>query len=164
MVVDLLQSLDIRSCPFLRPNICIIRSKPLLLLLLLSRLGVAAYARPYHDTLFFSLYSYTVGVQEVTPNIYSMLQSSSWWSLYKCSVTPNHAFKRAYFCVQVGLAFIMLQRVVRKSKIVVEIFKFSGFAFSVLLVTISLSFRFFVASVVSMETVPLLVTLGAFEN
>eukprot|EP01018_Ginkgo_biloba_P009672 Gb_38219 [translate_table: standard] len=40
--------------------------------------------------------------QEVTPNIYHIFQQSSWWSKYKCSVSPELAAKRAYFCVQLS--------------------------------------------------------------
>ncbi|BBN00638.1 tyrosyl-DNA phosphodiesterase 2 [Marchantia polymorpha subsp. ruderalis] len=38
--------------------------------------------------------------QEVTTNIYSIFQRSSWWKLYQCSVPPAQSSKRAYFCMQ----------------------------------------------------------------
>lgn len=37
--------------------------------------------------------------QEVTPAIFSMFQRSSWWGSYKCSLTPEMAVRRAYFCI-----------------------------------------------------------------
>ncbi|KAJ7564518.1 hypothetical protein O6H91_02G020600 [Diphasiastrum complanatum] len=40
--------------------------------------------------------------QEVTPNIYNVFQKSHWWSEYKCSVPPELAVKRAYFCLQLS--------------------------------------------------------------
>ncbi|KAK1364803.1 Tyrosyl-DNA phosphodiesterase 2 [Heracleum sosnowskyi] len=41
-------------------------------------------------------------LQEVTPNIYDIFQQSSWWKLYKCSVSSDIAFTRAYFCMQLS--------------------------------------------------------------
>lgn len=40
--------------------------------------------------------------QEVTPNIYEIFRHSSWWAKYKCSVSPEHAMRRAYFCMQLS--------------------------------------------------------------
>lgn len=40
--------------------------------------------------------------QEVTPNIYSILQKSMWWKKYRCSVTYEQAASEAYFCMQLA--------------------------------------------------------------
>ncbi|MQM22091.1 hypothetical protein Taro_055139, partial [Colocasia esculenta] len=40
--------------------------------------------------------------QEVTPNIYRIFQGSSWWKSYQCSVPPEMAAERAYFCMQMS--------------------------------------------------------------
>ncbi|KAJ0983029.1 hypothetical protein J5N97_011284 [Dioscorea zingiberensis] len=40
--------------------------------------------------------------QEVTPNIYEILQSSTWWNAYKCSVPAREANSKAYFCMQMS--------------------------------------------------------------
>ncbi|PON82597.1 Endonuclease/exonuclease/phosphatase [Trema orientale] len=40
--------------------------------------------------------------QEVTPNIYNIFQQSSWWSVYKCSVSKQMAFSMPYFCMQLS--------------------------------------------------------------
>lgn len=37
--------------------------------------------------------------QEVTPNIYGIFQSSNWWRIYRCSVPPEKAITRRYFCM-----------------------------------------------------------------
>lgn len=41
-------------------------------------------------------------LQEITPNIYEIFQHSSWWAKYKCSVSPEHAMRRAYLCMQLS--------------------------------------------------------------
>lgn len=41
-------------------------------------------------------------LQEVTPNIYNIFQCSAWWQDYRCSVSPDLASKRAYFCIQLS--------------------------------------------------------------
>lgn len=38
--------------------------------------------------------------QEVTPDSYEMFQKSSWWMLYKCSVSKEMAIQNPYFCMQ----------------------------------------------------------------
>lgn len=40
--------------------------------------------------------------QEVTPNIYKIFQQSAWWGGYQCSVNPQLASRRAYFCLQLS--------------------------------------------------------------
>lgn len=40
--------------------------------------------------------------QEVTPNIYSILQKSTWWKRYHCSVSYERAASEAYFCMQLA--------------------------------------------------------------
>lgn len=40
--------------------------------------------------------------QEVTPNLYELLQQSCWWKLYRCSVTYDMSFTRPYFCMQLS--------------------------------------------------------------
>ncbi|KAI9128414.1 hypothetical protein K1719_001407 [Acacia pycnantha] len=37
--------------------------------------------------------------QEVTPNIFDILKESSWWNVYRCSVSLNKAYSRQYFCM-----------------------------------------------------------------
>ncbi|KAJ3674804.1 hypothetical protein LUZ60_005420 [Juncus effusus] len=37
--------------------------------------------------------------QEVTPNIYTLFQNSSWWKDYQCSVSRQLALERPYFCM-----------------------------------------------------------------
>ncbi|XP_076915377.1 uncharacterized protein LOC143574707 [Bidens hawaiensis] len=41
-------------------------------------------------------------LQEVTPDIYAILQSSNWWKLYKCSLSFDKANVRPYFCMQLS--------------------------------------------------------------
>ncbi|KAJ6794387.1 uncharacterized protein M6B38_166155 [Iris pallida] len=41
-------------------------------------------------------------LQEVTPEIYDILQNSEWWKTYKCSVSRKIATQRAYFCMQMS--------------------------------------------------------------
>ncbi|KAL5775331.1 hypothetical protein ACOSP7_012888 [Xanthoceras sorbifolium] len=38
-------------------------------------------------------------LQEVTPNIYDILCHSSWWKVYRCSVSNEMADSRPYFCM-----------------------------------------------------------------
>uniref|UniRef100_A0A453NFL9 Endonuclease/exonuclease/phosphatase domain-containing protein n=1 Tax=Aegilops tauschii subsp. strangulata TaxID=200361 RepID=A0A453NFL9_AEGTS len=38
--------------------------------------------------------------QEVTPNIYMLLQKSGWWQEYKCSLSARMAMQRQYYCMQ----------------------------------------------------------------
>ncbi|KAJ7564513.1 hypothetical protein O6H91_02G020400 [Diphasiastrum complanatum] len=45
---------------------------------------------------------HVISFQEVTPDIYNIFCKSSWWSEYKCSVPPELAAKRAYFCLQLS--------------------------------------------------------------
>ncbi|KAK1422590.1 hypothetical protein QVD17_17875 [Tagetes erecta] len=40
--------------------------------------------------------------QEVTPDIYAILQRSSWWKSYKCSLSYDKARTRPYFCMQLS--------------------------------------------------------------
>ncbi|XP_057960605.1 uncharacterized protein LOC131152773 [Malania oleifera] len=40
--------------------------------------------------------------QEVTPNIYGIFQQSSWWKVYRCSVSKEMANTRPYFCMQLS--------------------------------------------------------------
>ncbi|KAI4298708.1 hypothetical protein L6164_032234 [Bauhinia variegata] len=37
--------------------------------------------------------------QEVTPNIYDIFKQSSWWDVYRCSVSYEMASSRPYFCM-----------------------------------------------------------------
>ncbi|XP_068463064.1 uncharacterized protein [Phaseolus vulgaris] len=37
--------------------------------------------------------------QEVTPNIYDIFKQSTWWSVYRCSVSSEMAYSRPYFCM-----------------------------------------------------------------
>ncbi|XP_054786996.1 uncharacterized protein LOC129293203 isoform X2 [Prosopis cineraria] len=37
--------------------------------------------------------------QEVTPHIFDILKESSWWNVYRCSVSLNKAYSRQYFCM-----------------------------------------------------------------
>ncbi|KAL8143836.1 hypothetical protein V2J09_016868 [Rumex salicifolius] len=37
--------------------------------------------------------------QEVTPNIFNIFQSSSWWKIYQSSVSREKAYSSAYFCM-----------------------------------------------------------------
>ncbi|KAK9064172.1 hypothetical protein SSX86_015552 [Deinandra increscens subsp. villosa] len=41
-------------------------------------------------------------LQEVTPDIYTILQRSNWWKLYNCSVSFEKAITRPYFCMQLS--------------------------------------------------------------
>ncbi|THG18466.1 hypothetical protein TEA_013758 [Camellia sinensis var. sinensis] len=41
-------------------------------------------------------------LQEVTSNIYDIFQQSSWWKLYRCSVSTGMAYRRQYFCMQLS--------------------------------------------------------------
>uniref|UniRef100_A0A3B6QCA7 RanBP2-type domain-containing protein n=1 Tax=Triticum aestivum TaxID=4565 RepID=A0A3B6QCA7_WHEAT len=40
--------------------------------------------------------------QEVTPNIYMLLQKSGWWQEYKCSLSARMAMQRQYYCMQMS--------------------------------------------------------------
>uniref|UniRef100_J3KVA5 RanBP2-type domain-containing protein n=1 Tax=Oryza brachyantha TaxID=4533 RepID=J3KVA5_ORYBR len=40
--------------------------------------------------------------QEVTPNIYLLLQKSDWWQEYQCSLSNNMATQRPYYCMQMS--------------------------------------------------------------
>lgn len=40
--------------------------------------------------------------QEVTPNIFDIFKESSWWNVYRCSVSLNKAYSRQYFCMVVS--------------------------------------------------------------
>ncbi|KAI4977862.1 hypothetical protein ZWY2020_014416 [Hordeum vulgare] len=40
--------------------------------------------------------------QEVTPNIYQLLQKSGWWQEYKCSLSARMAMQRQYYCMQMS--------------------------------------------------------------
>ncbi|KAL6992801.1 hypothetical protein U1Q18_010916 [Sarracenia purpurea var. burkii] len=40
--------------------------------------------------------------QEITPNIHKIFQQSSWWKVYRCSVSNEMAFTRPYFCMQLS--------------------------------------------------------------
>ncbi|XP_020227609.1 uncharacterized protein LOC109808858 [Cajanus cajan] len=37
--------------------------------------------------------------QEVTPNIYDIFKQSTWWGVYRCSVSSEMAYSRPYFCM-----------------------------------------------------------------
>ncbi|KAF7811181.1 tyrosyl-DNA phosphodiesterase 2 [Senna tora] len=37
--------------------------------------------------------------QEVTPNIFDIFKQSSWWNVYRCSVSNDKAHSRPYFCM-----------------------------------------------------------------
>lgn len=37
--------------------------------------------------------------QEVTPNIYDIFKQSTWWSVYRCSVSSEMSYSRPYFCM-----------------------------------------------------------------
>ncbi|CAO2823647.1 unnamed protein product [Amaranthus hypochondriacus] len=39
-------------------------------------------------------------LQEITPNIYNILQNSTWWKKYRCSVSYERATSEVYFCMQ----------------------------------------------------------------
>lgn len=41
-------------------------------------------------------------LQEVTPDIYAILQRSEWWKSYKCSLSFDTAITRPYFCIQLS--------------------------------------------------------------
>ncbi|KAI3680521.1 hypothetical protein L6452_35292 [Arctium lappa] len=41
-------------------------------------------------------------LQEVTPDIYAILQRSEWWKSYKCSLSFDKAITRPYFCMQLS--------------------------------------------------------------
>ncbi|KQK04076.1 tyrosyl-DNA phosphodiesterase 2 [Brachypodium distachyon] len=41
-------------------------------------------------------------LQEVTPDIYLLLQNSDWWREYKCSLSREMAMERAYYCLQMS--------------------------------------------------------------
>ncbi|CAL5409492.1 unnamed protein product [Camellia sinensis] len=41
-------------------------------------------------------------LEEVTSNIYDIFQQSSWWKLYRCSVSTGMAHRRQYFCMQLS--------------------------------------------------------------
>ncbi|KAL2931367.1 Tyrosyl-DNA phosphodiesterase 2, partial [Bienertia sinuspersici] len=41
-------------------------------------------------------------LQEVTPNIYEILQNSAWWKKYRCSVSYEQAASGIYFCMQLA--------------------------------------------------------------
>ncbi|KAF5763424.1 putative Zinc finger, RanBP2-type, endonuclease/exonuclease/phosphatase [Helianthus annuus] len=41
-------------------------------------------------------------LQEVTPDIYAILQRSNWWKSYKCSLSFDTANTRPYFCMQLS--------------------------------------------------------------
>ncbi|KAJ0450259.1 putative endonuclease/exonuclease/phosphatase [Helianthus annuus] len=47
-------------------------------------------------------------LQEVTPDIYAILQRSNWWKSYKCSLSFDTANTRPYFCMQVSFVHITL--------------------------------------------------------
>uniref|UniRef100_A0A0E0EJY8 RanBP2-type domain-containing protein n=1 Tax=Oryza meridionalis TaxID=40149 RepID=A0A0E0EJY8_9ORYZ len=40
--------------------------------------------------------------QEVTPNIYLLLQKSDWWQEYRCSLSNSMAMQRKYYCMQMS--------------------------------------------------------------
>ncbi|XP_050203664.1 uncharacterized protein LOC126653770 [Mercurialis annua] len=40
--------------------------------------------------------------QEVTPNIYDIFRQSSWWKVYRCSLSNDAANSRPYFCMQLS--------------------------------------------------------------
>lgn len=40
-------------------------------------------------------------LQEVTPNIYDVFRQSSWWKVYRCSVSNEIVNSRPYFCMLV---------------------------------------------------------------
>ncbi|KAL8198162.1 hypothetical protein R6Q57_029970 [Mikania cordata] len=41
-------------------------------------------------------------LQEVTPDIYAILQKANWWKSYKCSLSFDKAISRPYFCMQLS--------------------------------------------------------------
>nr|XP_043622110.1 tyrosyl-DNA phosphodiesterase 2 [Erigeron canadensis] len=41
-------------------------------------------------------------LQEVTPDIYAILQRSNWWKSYKCSLSSDKAVTRPYYCIQLS--------------------------------------------------------------
>ncbi|WOH09167.1 hypothetical protein DCAR_0728622 [Daucus carota subsp. sativus] len=84
-------------------------------------------------------------LQEVTPNIYDILQQSSWWKLYKCSVSNEMAFTRAYFCMQL-------------SKMPVNLFSCKPFRNSIM------GRELCVAEVVSREDMPLVIATSHLES
>ncbi|BAF29666.2 Os12g0414900 [Oryza sativa Japonica Group] len=43
-----------------------------------------------------------VELQEVTPNIYLLLQKSDWWQEYRCSLSNSMAMQRKYYCMQMS--------------------------------------------------------------
>ncbi|OVA07812.1 zinc finger protein [Macleaya cordata] len=41
-------------------------------------------------------------LQEVTPAIYDIFQQSSWWKVYRCSISYEMASEKPYFCMQLS--------------------------------------------------------------
>lgn len=84
-------------------------------------------------------------LQEVTPDIYDIFQQSSWWKLYKCSVSNEMAFTRGYFCMQL-------------SKMAVNLFSCKPFRNSIM------GRELCVAEVVSREDKPLVIATSHLES
>lgn len=41
-------------------------------------------------------------LQEVTPKIYDLLSNSSWWKVYRCSVSKEMSDSKPYYCMLVS--------------------------------------------------------------
>ncbi|KAL1805493.1 hypothetical protein ACET3Z_028561 [Daucus carota] len=84
-------------------------------------------------------------LQEVTPNIYDIFQRSSWWKLYKCSISSEMAFTRPYFCMQL-------------SKVPVKLFSCKPFQNSIM------GRELCVAEVVAEKDKPLIIATSHLES
>ncbi|KAI3823864.1 hypothetical protein L1987_05309 [Smallanthus sonchifolius] len=84
-------------------------------------------------------------LQEVTPDIYSILQRSSWWKLYQCSLSFDKAITRPYFCMQL-------------SKLPVKSFSCKQFSYS------AMGRELCIAEVLARRDIPLVVATTHLES
>ncbi|KAI7746792.1 hypothetical protein M8C21_007699 [Ambrosia artemisiifolia] len=84
-------------------------------------------------------------LQEVTPNIYAILQRYNWWKSYECSLSFDKANARPYFCMQL-------------SKLPVKSFSFKQFSYS------AMGRELCIAEVLAQGDTPLVVATSHLES